>query len=820
MPPTFFIPGLKRTSLAACSLLIFQAFAFGADRMPSPAVGDADGPSLLLADSGTTGYVIVAPDAPSQADQYAVATLSAFLREKTDAVFPVIARDQLTPGMKKIFVGLGAPALVGLGPDPLGSLKDQEYVSRSIGEDIYVFGKGMHGNLHAILDFMEQSLGWRWYSAPLTHGDLSIQASEVGKPVFSVEPTLSLVPFSRQGGFAFKYRMAITTYLLDYNLQNGMNMFLDEPEHIDAKEFSLRVMPFVGHNLFGYIPPSPDHLQSPRGFGWVAKQNYFETNPDFFTMNPAGERVIDQLCFSNPELRKELTKNVLEHLRLLKAQGKERLLLALSAMDNTGAFCHCSDCRALEEKYQTPGGPIFDYLFELCPLVAEQYPGVMMQTLAYRLAQTQKPPVMPEGQKFPDNLVIQFANVQDNTDADWNNPINRPSYEDLLAWRKLTPHLWVWYYASTYADLSRMPNAAVQRLVTDVRLMKQAGVEGVMVEPAMDALAGTNFTQLQRFILTRLLRNVDADVPSLITEFTDYQYGPAAGLVRTYLEELEAAQEKASHGKSLSAGRSLERRMTSRTPALVRQWQGYLDQMEKMVSSDQRCLNNVRRLRRTLDFATLAQWTALTKAYPDYFTDYQVIRDRLGVLLPWDVAAVDDWVMKIQASGAEKPLPPQFDGIDPSRISRFLPIRGSGVPANVKDDDAAFGYAAVVDVPNSPFTLAFAQNDTKKTGPSLSLNPDNIPRGVYRLYELGEIEVTPNCIVWFSGLSNVTQLQVGERLFSPPGPDNDNRYDVFVSMKFDKLVDGYKPSYHTSPRPTQDFSVLCDQIIFVKKPVK
>jgi hypothetical protein len=775
---------------------------------------------LHLAESGTTKYVIVAPDKPSKVDQYAVETLGKFLREKTGADFPVITADQLTPEMKKIYVGLSAPALAGLGPDPLGPLKDQEHVSRSIGGNIYLFGKGMHGNLHAVLDFMENSLGWRWYSAPLTHGDPSITASEVGKPVFSVEPNLSLAPFSRQGGFAFENRKTIVFHLFDYNLQNGMNMFPDEPAHLDADGFSLRVMPFVGHTFFGYIPPSPDHLLSPRIFGWVPNQNYFKTNPDFFTMNPAGERVIDQLCFSNPELRKELTKNVLEHIRLLKAEGKERLLLPLSAMDTTTEFCFCPACTELKKKYQTPGGPLFDYLFELCPLVKESHPDVMMQTLAYRLSQTQKPPVMPDGQEFPSNLVIQFANVQANTDADWNNPINRPNYENLLAWRKLTPHLWVWYYASTFADLSRMPTGSIQRLVTDLRLMKEADVEGVSVEPAMDSLAGTNFTQLQRFVLTRLQRNIDADVPALIKEFTDYQYGAAAELVRTYLDALEAAQEKASHDTSLSAGRSLERRMTSRTPELVRKWQGYFDQMEEKVASDERCLKNVRRLRRTLDFATLAQWTALAKAYPDYFSNSQIIRDRLGVLLPWDVAAVSDWEMKIQAAGVEKPLPPRFDGIDPTRISRFIPVRGGGEPAIVRDDDAAFGYSAVVDVPNSPFSFAFVQSDTKQMGPSRELNPGDVPKGVYRLYELGEIEVTPDCIVWFSAWSCATQLQVGERLYSPPGPDNDNRYDVFVSLKFDKLVDGYKPAYHTVPKPIQDFSVLCDQIIFVKKPVK
>ena len=43
----------------------------------------------------------------------------------------------------------------------------------------------------------------------------------------------------------------------------------------------------------------------------------------------------------------------------------------------------------------------------------------MIHTLAYRLAQTQKPPVMPAGQSFPDNLIVQFADVQDNADVDW-----------------------------------------------------------------------------------------------------------------------------------------------------------------------------------------------------------------------------------------------------------------------------------------------------------------------------------------------------------------------------------------------------------------
>ena len=63
----------------------------------------------------------------------------------------------------------------------------------------------------------------------------------------------------------------------------------------------------------------------------MKKKDYFETNPEFFSLNTRGKRVIDQLCFSNPALRAELTKNILEHIRILKDQGKQRLLINVSA---------------------------------------------------------------------------------------------------------------------------------------------------------------------------------------------------------------------------------------------------------------------------------------------------------------------------------------------------------------------------------------------------------------------------------------------------------------------------------------------------------
>ena len=83
--------------------------------------------------------------------------------------------------------------------------------------------------------------------------------------------------------------------------------------------------------------------------------------------------------------------------------------------------------------------------------------------------------------------------------------------------------------------------------------------------------------------------------------------------------------------------------------------------------------------------------------------------------------------------------------------------------------------------------------------------------------------VTPNCIVWFSARSWVTQLQLGERLYAPPSPDNDNRYDAYVSLKFDDPIKLTSEQLRQNNKHTLDpdapYLVLCDQIILVKKAV-
>ncbi len=819
-------------------------------------VAGAETASLQLAQEGSSGYTIIGPEKPTAVDDYAITILTNFLFEKTGASFPVVALDVALPEKKRIFVGLSAPMRQTLMPDPPLALEDQEYVCRSVGEDIALYGEGIHGNFHAVLDFMETTLGRRWYT-------------RFDPPVFRVEPNLVVVPFERKRGFAFAYRGVPFNSVFSY--QQGMNMGFTEYRSavraaawvnerlngtvnnglIEGQQAQLWLdactppgmvsakSTIGGHCLFGYIPPYPEksaHSLPP--FDWIANKNYFKTNPEFFTLNKAGQRISEhQLCFSNPTLRKELTANILEHIR---RSDNPSLIVNLFANDQDGRFCECPDCIKLEEKYACPGGPMFDYLFEFCPTLEIQYPEMTVLTIAY--FQTREPPTLPAGMIFPRNLSVQYCTVKESCNLEWTHPRNQPAYEEFLRWSKLASHLWTWVYPNPFGRRGApyLPSGIIQRMVADMRLMKQANCEGIYFEySSASAWGGDGFTELQIYLYCKLTQDVNSDVPTLIAEFTEYQYGAAASLARKYRDELEKAQRALKVRMSMWQ-RSIDFYGQHAYLSLenIRRWQGYFDRMEKDTASDPRCLENVWRLRRTLEFSTLARWNDLAQKYSDYFVDYQVHRARLDRGRPpfrsmraEEKAAVEDFeaAITLKASCKEKPLPPPFDTLDPSRVHRFTPVNTQD-PKPVIDTDAAFGFAALVDLPDIPFHFGFHPGEGWATRDPTALRPlppnavaswqrtqsqtftlqraltlPDIEPDVYKMYALSDVEVTPNCQIWFSAKSWSTTLAVGARLYEAGA---NNHYDVHVSLKFEG------PTYGGQ---TDNDRVLCDQILLVRK---
>lgn len=796
-----------------------------------------------LAHEGRTRYQIVAPADPTAVDDYAARELALYLEQITGAVFPVVAPDTMQEAAPALFIGLSGPALLHLGPDPLGSLDDQEHVARSIGENVFLYGKGVHGNLHAVMEFLEHSLGWRWYSV-------------FEPPVIPRKPTVHLQSFDRRKGFSFPFRQVDLQRGLDYFYQQRINMgFNQRVRSLERRHGPSDLSPFVSamrhghlagvHTLHQYIPPSPESRIGPE-YEWVEKRDYFATNPEFFSMLPSGNRTAGlQLCFSNPKLREQLTKTVIEHIG---RQGDDAFI-TLGANDSPGPFCECPACKQLAEQYGGPGGPYYDYVLELAEQLERHHPRAMLKAVAYRKEQTQKPPLLPTGRKFPDNVIIEFAPINDCYFADWTHedPSIQQTYGDLQAWSKITSHLWAWLYPNPWGTGIVMPVGNVERLINNMRLMHRAGVTGVFTDHCGYHARG-GLSELQSYLLYKLMQDVDCDTDAVTVEFTDNFYGPAAPLLRQYLAELEQGR-KAMIDLPPDIGYTSpnydERTFPYLTVENLHRWQTAFDHMEQIVAGQpERVLLNLQLVRRELDFATLWRWFDLQKAYPAYFDDYKVYEERIAAVNrakappppAWEkknlnrqphalgADTLPDFVTLIKAGGQSKPLPAELAQIDASRVRQFVPRyshhrRGR---ATILDPQAAFGYAVPVTMPDLPFNFGFYQRDTKTHGARRALAAGEIIPGKYGLYELGPVTITPDCIVWFSARSWETNLQLGERLFEPGA---ENAWTVYVSLKFEGPSYGHRVDEAlVAPLDRTPYGglaesdlVLVDRIILVKK---
>ena len=776
----------------------------------------ADEGALVLAESGETRYQIVAVAEEAAIEAYAAQALACTLREMTGAEFPVVAPAKRDPDKPAIFVGLSEPALMLAGLEPLANLRDQEHVVRSVGRDILLYGKGQRASLDAVMEFLENSLGWRWYSP-------------FEKPVVPRRATLTLEPFSRKRGFDFASRQLALRYNAEFYLQHGANMGLDTKLLQQGQPVPGRLRSWLPnenfvHTSFSYIPPSPDAPYA-NGFRWVEKRNYFETHPEFFSLGESGQRTANlQLCFSNRGLREELTRQVRRQI----AMSGPRQLVMIDAADRPGRFCHCEDCIALEQRYQTPGGPLFDYLIELCTTLNREHPETRVKTLAYRRSQTQVPPRLSDGEKLPENLVIDFAPIEDCYFADWTHPDSRiqETFQHLKDWAAIAApgNLWAWMYPNPWGTGHEMPVGNVRRLVTNLRLMHEAGVRGIFLDHnGINSRSG--WSELQAFLALKLSRDVDADADALIAEFTDHAFGPAAPAMRRYLAELESAREAMTTlppGVTYKSRNLDDRTFPYLTPANIHRWQQWFEAMEAATTNLPRELANVRSQRRELDIATLWKWFDLRAAWPGVYTDHHRVAERIlaankaksdaGIAPVWMLGEelVARFVTLIDAGG-EKPLPAEFDGIARDRIRTFLPrnnARGEK-KRSVKDPDAAFGTAAVVDQPGEPFRCGFSEWKSRVPsvvthGPRLELPRDRITPGQYRLYPLGEIDLaTDDSLIWF-GRSWATNQEVGSRLYFP---GEINRWKAWVSLKFTGASYG----------STGEDQVLCDRVILVRQ---
>ena len=741
-----------RITLVAMLVVFAAAFSAAADE-------------LILAEGGGTSFRIVAPASPSEPERRAVEDLRTTLAEITGADF-----GSASGKTGAIHVGIPAPG----DRTPLRSFERRITVENG---SIYLYGEGELGNVNAIYDFLRDVTGCRWF----TPGDRRIPRRE--KLAIDTEPRSRIpsIPW-----MTAKHVDEGTPQQRDFARRNAIveNLRLNASSH--GAHAGQRIIPS------GLIPfgGRKGNIEGPARA--LKDKAYFETHPEFFSMNPRGKRVTSMhLCYSNPAMRDEFARNIELILADENYRGEWRLF-GIGQDDNGGNFCCCPACRALEKKYDHPGGPYYDFLFDICGRFAKKYPKLHFRFLAYRDYQT----LSPAGcmTKLPANLMPSYAPLGADFSKPFSHPSNAETARHFEAWAALADRMHWWSYPTTYPrPIVSLPlTANLHRIAENYRFAHRNKVTIAFAEFGFDPYSTLGFNDLRLYLLAELCRDITVDEQTVIAEFAQCCYGAAAPLMLRHIAELEAAE--AASSRYLRWNPDI-RQSDFATAANLLRWERGFDEMERLTAADPRRFSAVRRARYALDQTVIARWPLLTPAERRSFGELETVVARANAAIDAEAeelygplrasdpakaaARARRRIARLRGGLAQfvararggKPLPAEFARF--GRFFRVLPNR-NGLPL-AADPDAPFGLCN-----RGSYPKWFSVFQRRSFDPKSKLAPI-LPRfdagrleafphdGAYHYRRIGTVTLTPDCLIDFASISPQSGFPVGE-LFDPERP--------------------------------------------------
>lgn len=513
---------LRRVAVAATGLFCLALLGCG----KSPATKS----QLSLSKDGKATACIALADSASAPEKTAAAELAAYLKKVTGAEFPIVKPQELA-GRPAIAVGPGAAKvllpeldLVKAGEQGLG---EDGIVLKSAGPNLILTGAegSQRGTLYAVYEFLERAAGVRWW----THTEETVPHN----------PTLVAAPLDVRYKPPFLYREPFSWGIA----QGDPHMPYDDS---DAAVKDWAVAKFAarqrnnGHS--GMLPASLGGSLLPIGwchtsFMYLPPAKYFKGQPDWYS-EVKGKRIAEgdksagrgQLCWSNEEMLKELTKVVLEHIRKDPQLG----MIDLSQMD-WDDHCECAKCKALDDAGGSHSASLIHGVNRVAEAVEKEFPGFLVETLAYQ--HTRKPPT---GIRPRDNVLIRYCVIERGASQPIDSDQNHAMLDDLNAWSEVAPKLFVWDYVSNLGG-SLTPHPKHQVFAKDLRTYRDNHAVGVFLEG--ESLGATDFIGLKNYLMARLLWDPSRDESAVMDEFLNGYYGKAAPALR---QVLDLYAEKAS----------------------------------------------------------------------------------------------------------------------------------------------------------------------------------------------------------------------------------------------------------------------------------
>lgn len=277
------------------------------------------------------------------------------------------------------------------------------------------------------------------------------------------------------------------------------------------------------------------------GIGHRESKQLFETHPEYFALVD-GKRTTRQVNISHPDVVKIAVEATKKYFRA----RPEAEIVGMGANDGRG-FCECPNCLALDGGDYDPFGNYASmtdryvwFFNQVLDGIKDEFPDKRIGFYAYSVYN--RPPVKwkPNPRLVPAVALITLCRIHGV-----GNPIcPEKSYqkEIVRGWGKIVPEVYDRGYWFNLADPGN-PFFMIRRVVDEIPLGKELGISGWRVESAYNWSGAAP----SLYVASRLMWDVNTDVPALLADFYTKFFGPAAKPMQTYIETMDNAVYNADY---------------------------------------------------------------------------------------------------------------------------------------------------------------------------------------------------------------------------------------------------------------------------------
>ncbi len=484
-------------------------------------------PTIHLIANGASEYVIVRSANATETEVYAAEELQSYLKKISGAKLSIVT-DKKAATEKEIVVGktnresTGAFNRTELGEDG--------FVIKTTGSKVWLVGGGNRGTLYSVYSFLEEYLGCRYYTEEI---EKVPETKNVSIPDIAENKQIPQIVYRDTDWKDY--------YGEDISVKQKLNAILWGRTLSDKVGGGMSVAGGAGgHSHFEFVPPA----------------TYFESHPEYYSMNAEGKRVAVQLCLSNPDVLKIATKAVKEKLR----KYPDAEYIAVSQQDG-GMACLCDACKKIyAEEGDAYSGTDIRFVNAIGNAIKDEFPNVQIWTYAYEYTR-KAPKTAPV-----DNVVVELCTMGTcfNHEKEGNkscsaaglvnqgvstNVYNTYFCDDVEAWGKLTDNILIYDYSTNYFFWC-MTWTDFDLLQKNINWYARFGTN-MMIMQGNQHSKSIEFGELRAYLIAKLLWDPymsEEEYYAHMDDFLTGVYGPGGKYIRDYIELSQKLTEEQHFG--------------------------------------------------------------------------------------------------------------------------------------------------------------------------------------------------------------------------------------------------------------------------------